>query len=125
MGDRRQAARQDRSVTAPNASETPDVRAAVALPRDRASTASKPDLLDISRFGFRVEVPTASSPDSIVWLKLPDAEPQMARVVWSDHAASGCVFLDMLPADLFRRTLRQGSVEATVIAGPWVTRAAG
>jgi hypothetical protein len=75
-------------------------------------------LLDISRFGFRVEL-HGLVPESTVWLKLPDAEPQMARVVWSDHVATGCVFCETLPVDLFRQTLRQDCVEATIIAGPW------
>jgi hypothetical protein len=79
-------------------------------------------LLDLSRYGFRVDM-HGLTPESIVWLKLPGADPQMARVVWSDHAASGCVFMDMLPAALFRQTLQQGKVEATVIAGPWVAAA--
>lgn len=75
-------------------------------------------LLDISRFGFRVDADRLTV-DSMVWLKLPDADPQMARVVWSDHQASGCVFVEMLPAELFRAVLRQEAVEAIVLAGPW------
>ena len=75
-------------------------------------------LLDISRFGFRVEV-HGLVPAGIVWLKLPDADPQMARVVWSDHIATGCVFIETLPADLFRRTLRGGRVDSVLITGPW------
>ncbi|TPG22533.1 PilZ domain-containing protein [Sphingomonas koreensis] len=75
-------------------------------------------LLDISRFGFRVEV-HGLAPETTVWLKLPDADPQMARVVWSDHLATGCVFIDILPAELFRRVLRQDVTESVLITGPW------
>ncbi|TPG39035.1 PilZ domain-containing protein [Sphingomonas koreensis] len=75
-------------------------------------------LLDISRFGFRVEI-HGLAPDSIVWLKLPDADPQMARVVWSDHLATGCVFVEILAADLFRRILREELRNSVLITGPW------
>jgi hypothetical protein len=86
--------------------------------REQGQHATPTRLLDISRFGFRVET-HGLSPDSIVWLRLPDSEPQMARVVWSDHRATGCVFAEMLDPELFRRTIRSGCVEATIIAGPW------
>lgn len=115
-----QVTRQDRSARRTKRHKT---STAVGL-RKQGEHRVDARLLDLSRYGFRVDTHSLVV-GNIVWLKLPDAEPQMARVVWSDHAASGCVFLDMLPADLFRRTLRQGSIEATVIAGPWVTRAAG
>lgn len=80
-------------------------------------------LLDISRFGFRVEV-HGLAPESIVWLRLPEAEPKMARVVWSDHKATGCVFAETLEVELFRHTLRSGCTDATIIAGPWKPQAA-
>jgi hypothetical protein len=80
-------------------------------------------LLDLSRYGFRIDVHDLA-PDSIVWLRLPDAEPQMARVVWSDHKATGCVFVETLSVDLFRRTLRSDDPAATVITGPWKPQAA-
>ena len=89
----------------------------VAL-REQGQQATPTRLIDISRFGFRVDV-HGLAPDSIVWLRLPDAEPNMARVVWSDHKATGCVFIETLDMDLCRRTLRSGCVEATVITGPW------
>jgi len=80
-------------------------------------------LLDVSRFGFRVEV-HGLAPDSIVWLKLPEADPQMARVVWSDHRATGCVFIETLDIEIFRRTIRTGCTEAAIITGPWKPTAA-
>ena len=87
----------------------------------RHGTATR--LLDISRFGFRVDV-HGLAPDSIVWLRLPDAEPRMARVVWSDHKTTGCVFIEMLDVALFRRTLRSGDTDVAIIAGPWKPHAA-
>jgi len=91
--------------------------------RERGQHSVPTRLLDISRFGFRVEV-HGLAPESIVWLRLPDAEPKMARVVWSDHKATGGVFAEMLDPELFRRTIRSGCVEATIIAGPWKPTAA-
>lgn len=91
--------------------------------REQGQHATPTRLLDISRYGFRVEV-HGLAPDSIVWLRLPEADPAMARVVWSDHQATGCVFTETLDVDLFRRTLRTGCVEATIIAGPWKPTAA-
>ncbi|MGN6376404.1 MAG: PilZ domain-containing protein [Sphingomonas sp.] len=95
---------------------------AVAL-REQGQHATSTRLLDISRFGFRVEV-DGLAVDSIVWLRLPEAEPIMARVVWSDHKATGCLFTDMLDMELFRRTIRSGDTAATVITGPWKPAAA-
>jgi len=91
--------------------------------REQGQHATPTRLLDISRYGFRVEV-HGLAPDSIVWLRLPEADPTMARVVWSDHKATGCVFAEMLEIELFRRTIRSGCTEATVIAGPWKPTAA-
>lgn len=86
--------------------------------REQGQQATPTQLLDISRFGFRVDF-HGLAPDTIVWLRLPDAEPQMARVVWSDHKATGCVFAETLDVEQFRRTLRSGCTDATIIAGPW------
>ncbi|MBY8826870.1 PilZ domain-containing protein [Hephaestia mangrovi] len=94
----------------------------VAL-REQGQRATPARLIDISRFGFRVDV-HGLAPESIVWLRLPDAEPQMARVVWSDHKATGCLFTEMLEIELFRRTIRSGENEAMVITGPWKPTAA-
>lgn len=91
--------------------------------REQGQHGTPTRLLDISRFGFRVEV-QGLAPDSIVWLRLPKAEPQMARVVWSDHKATGCVFTEMLDVELFRRTIRSGETAAMVITGPWKPTAA-
>jgi hypothetical protein len=91
--------------------------------REQGQHGTPTRLLDISRYGFRVEV-HGLAPDSIVWLRLPEADPAMARVVWSDHKATGCVFAEMLDMELFRRTIRSGCAEATVIAGPWKPQAA-
>ena len=91
--------------------------------REQGQHGTPTRLLDISRYGFRVEV-HGLVPESIVWLRLPDAEPQMARVVWSDHKATGCAFAEMLDPELFRRTIRSGCVDATIITGPWKPTAA-
>ena len=91
--------------------------------REQGQHGTPTRLIDISRYGFRVEVHGLAS-DSIVWLRLPEADPAMARVVWSDHKATGCVFTEMLDIELFRRTIRSGCVDATVIAGPWKPQAA-
>lgn len=91
--------------------------------REQGQHGTPTRLLDISRYGFRVDV-HGLAPDSIVWLRLPEAEPQMARVVWSDHKATGCVFTEMLDVELFRRTIRSGETAAMVITGPWKPTAA-
>ncbi|MCM8729374.1 PilZ domain-containing protein [Hephaestia sp. GCM10023244] len=72
-------------------------------------------LLDISRYGFRVAAERLT-PGSSVWLKLADSEPQLARVVWSDQYASGCVFLEPLDQVIYRAALRTAGIETTIIA---------
>jgi hypothetical protein len=72
-------------------------------------------LLDISRYGFRVAAERLT-PDSSVWLKLADCEPQLARVVWSDAQASGCVFAEPLDQTIYRTALRTAGIETTIIA---------
>jgi hypothetical protein len=72
-------------------------------------------LLDISRYGFRVAAERLT-PDSSVWLKLADCEPQLARVVWSDSHASGCVFAEPLDQTIYRTALRTAGIETTIIA---------
>ncbi len=72
-------------------------------------------LLDISRYGFRVAAERLK-PDSPVWLKLADCEPQLARVVWSDAHVSGCVFAETLDQTIFRTALRTAGIETTIIA---------
>src|SRR3546814_19205881 len=66
-------------------------------------------LLDISRYGFRVAAERLT-PGSSVWLKLADSEPQLARVVWHDQYASGCVFLDPLDQVIYRPPLPPAAI---------------
>ena len=114
-----------RAVRQPKESRrTKRVTADVAVGfREQGQHSMATRLLDVSRFGFRVEV-HGLSPESIVWLKLPEADPQMARVVWSDHKATGCVFIEPLGVQIFRHTLRTGCTEAAIITGPWKPQAA-
>ena len=72
-------------------------------------------LLDISRYGFRVAADRLTVGSS-VWLKLADSEPQLARVVWSDSQASGCVFLEPLDQTIYRTALRADAIPTTIIA---------
>ncbi|HVI99824.1 MAG TPA: PilZ domain-containing protein [Sphingomonas sp.] len=82
-----------------------------ALGKQRVETR----LLDISRYGFRVAVDRLT-PGSSIWLKLADSEPQLARVVWSDSHASGCVFLEPLDQVIYRTALRTTGIATTIIA---------
>ena len=91
--------------------------------REQGQHGTPTRLMDISRYGFRVEV-HGLAPDSIVWIRLPEADPAMARVVWSDHKATGCVFIEPLGVQIFRHTLRTGCTEAAIITGPWKPQAA-
>jgi hypothetical protein len=68
-------------------------------------------VLNLSRHGFKAEIDERLEPEAIVWLKLPDQEPQIARVVWSDHATAGCAFLDPLPVPVFREVLRANALD--------------
>lgn len=83
--------------------------------REMGAQRVETQLLDISRYGFRVAAERLT-PDSSVWLKLADCEPQLARVVWSDAHASGCVFAEPLDQTIYRIALRTSGIETTIIA---------
>jgi hypothetical protein len=51
---------------------------------------------DLSRSGFRILVDEAVAPESVVWLKIADTGPFMARVVWYEDGAAGCEFASRL-----------------------------
>ncbi len=51
---------------------------------------------DLSRSGFRIVVDEPLTPESVVWLKVGEHGPFMARVVWYDGAAAGCEFAGKL-----------------------------
>jgi hypothetical protein len=61
---------------------------------------------DLSRSGFRILVDEPVSPESVVWLKIGEVGPFMARVVWYDGVAAGCEFAGKLHPDIVAALLR-------------------
>jgi hypothetical protein len=55
---------------------------------------------DLSRSGFRIVVDEPLAPEAVVWLKVGEHGPFMARVVWYDGAAAGCEFAGQLHPDV-------------------------
>jgi hypothetical protein len=51
---------------------------------------------DLSRSGFRIIVDEQLVPEAVVWLKVGEHGPFMARVVWYDGTAAGCEFAGQL-----------------------------
>lgn len=47
---------------------------------------------DVSTTGFRVEAEERLPLDTVVWLKMGNLAPLMARVVWSEKLIAGCRF---------------------------------
>ncbi len=60
---------------------------------------------DLSRSGFRALIDEPLSPESVVWLKVGEHGPFMARVVWYDGSAAGCEFAGKLQPEVFRHML--------------------
>ncbi len=60
---------------------------------------------DLSRAGFRAVVDEPLSPESVIWLKVGEYGPFMARVVWYDGSAAGCEFAGKLHPHEFRHIL--------------------
>lgn len=60
---------------------------------------------DLSRAGFRAVVEEPLSPESVIWLKVGEYGPYMARVVWYDGIAAGCEFAGRLHPHEFRHIL--------------------
>ncbi len=61
---------------------------------------------DLSRSGFRIVIDEPLSPESVVWLKVGEHGPYMARVVWNDGTAAGCEFAGKLHPDVVDRLLK-------------------
>ncbi len=61
---------------------------------------------DLSRSGFRIVVDEPVTPESVVWLKIGELGPFMARVVWYDGGAAGCEFASKLHPDIVARLLQ-------------------
>ena len=55
---------------------------------------------DLSRSGFRIVIDEPLAPESVVWLKVGEQGPFMARVVWYDGTAAGCEFAGRLHPDV-------------------------
>jgi hypothetical protein len=49
-------------------------------------------ITDLSTTGFRVEAEERLPLDTVVWVKLGNLSPLMARVVWSEKLVAGCRF---------------------------------
>lgn len=61
---------------------------------------------NLSCSGFRILVDETLTPESVVWLKLADLGPLMARVVWYDGMAAGCEFAGKLHPEIVARLLQ-------------------
>jgi hypothetical protein len=61
---------------------------------------------DLSRSGFRIVVDEPLAAESVVWLKVGEIGPFMARVVWYDGTAAGCEFAGKLHPDIVARLLQ-------------------
>lgn len=72
-------------------------------------------LLDVSISGFRVDL-DGMQVGSLVWLKLPQIEAQMARVVWSTARETGCAFDVPLHPAVLRAALRSIGADPRAIA---------
>jgi hypothetical protein len=55
---------------------------------------------NLSRSGFRIVVDEQLAPEAVVWLKVGEHGPFMARVVWYDGVAAGCEFAGQLHPDV-------------------------
>lgn len=55
---------------------------------------------NVSAHGCRVLTDDPMTPDSVVWIRMGEHGPFMARVVWYDAGAAGCEFSGKLPPDL-------------------------
>lgn len=55
---------------------------------------------NVSPNGCRVLTDVALAPDSVVWIKMGEHGPFMARVVWYDGQAAGCEFSGKLQPEL-------------------------
>jgi len=64
---------------------------------------------DLSATGFRVATDEKLPVDSVMWIKLGALAPLMARVVWSDGLAAGCVFAAPLHPSVMEQLLRDPS----------------
>jgi hypothetical protein len=58
---------------------------------------------NLSRSGCRVVIDQPLAADSVIWLKIADHGPFMARIVWHDGTAAGCEFAGKLHPDLVAR----------------------
>lgn len=72
-------------------------------------------LLDLSVSGFRIDL-DGLPVGMIVWLKLPQIESQMARVVWSTTRETGCRFDVPLHAAVVCTALRAIGADPQAIA---------
>lgn len=81
-----------------------------------ADGAKRPShIANISRYGFKTLTDRQLPVDTLISLSLPDCDPQIARVVWSDETAAGCAFVQPLSPDMFRELLRVTGLQGTII----------
>lgn len=60
---------------------------------------------DLSAAGFRVATEETLPAGAVVWVRLGALAPLMARVVWSDGPAAGCVFAAPLHPSVMEQLL--------------------
>jgi hypothetical protein len=50
-------------------------------------------VINVSRFGFRVQVPKPLIANQTIWLELEGCEPLHSKVIWSEADFAGCQFV--------------------------------
>ncbi len=58
-------------------------------------------VIDLSRFGARLQTYSALKVDSLIWLTLPQVGQVAAKIIWSDDFAAGCQFQTPLEQETF------------------------
>lgn len=67
-------------------------------------------ILDISTHGVRIAAIQLLRVGDTCWIRLPQLEPQQARVMWADEFVVGCKFARPLHPSVLENILKQGAV---------------
>jgi hypothetical protein len=63
-------------------------------------------ILDISTHGVRIAAIQSLRIGDICWIRLPELEPQQAKVMWADEFVVGCQFARPLHPSVLENILR-------------------
>lgn len=77
-----------------------------ATVRGDGDAPAEADLLDLSVYGCRLEVPEPHEPGARLWLRLDGGWPISATVIWSDATRIGCRFDEPIATALMRQFTR-------------------